>query len=349
MASSIRGTALLGFDEFAFTQGLDSRALLADFSLAAVSPDDPLDTRRFNDLLELCAQRSGNPLFGLEFGLQHGLRGLGNLGPLAANASTVGEVLEALSQPNHGYGSAVEFHLERHADPARLSFQVIDADIPRVRQAVELAAGMTAQLMQHLGKQHWHPSGLLLRHTGGGVDLAAYRRLLGVTPRFASLENAWLFDPALLGLRLVERDERTTQWMRQLQEELSDIELHELPAYVQKLIRGRMLHGRVTLEQIATDLTISPRTLQRYLMTEGTSFQALLDDTRQALATRFMRDSAISLTRLAELLGYAQLGAFSRAFSRWHGVSPQQWKRQLQCEPLARQEGQSAEPSPPCP
>ncbi|WJO24406.1 AraC family transcriptional regulator [Pseudomonas soli] len=83
------------------------------------------------------------------------------------------------------------------------------------------------------------------------------------------------------------------------------------------------------------DLKISSRSLQRYLLTQGTSFQALLDGTRQAMATRLLRDATINLTQVAELLGYTQLAAFSRAFSRWHGLSPQQWKRQLRQAPDA--------------
>ena len=72
---------------------------------------------------------------------------------------------------------------------------------------------------------------------------------------------------------------------------------------------------------------ISPRTLQRYLMTQGTGFQELLDDTRQAMAARYLSDSSISLTQLASLLGYADPSTFSRAFTRWNGISPQKWKQ----------------------
>jgi AraC-like DNA-binding protein len=71
-----------------------------------------------------------------------------------------------------------------------------------------------------------------------------------------------------------------------------------------------------TIREIAEHMMISPRTLQRYLMAQGTGFQELLDNTRQAMAARYICDSSISLTRLASLLGYADLSAFSRAFTR---------------------------------
>jgi AraC-like DNA-binding protein len=56
----------------------------------------------------------------------------------------------------------------------------------------------------------------------------------------------------------------------------------------------------------------------------------ILDKTRQAMVARYICDSSISLTQLADLLGYADLSAFSRAFNRWNGMSPQKWKQHLQ-------------------
>ncbi len=328
MTSSILGTALLGFDDFAIAHGLEPRALMTEVSLGPGDLDTVIDIRQFEALLALCAHRSGNGLFALRFGLEQGMRGMGSLLHAIQGARTVGEVVHALSRHSHMLGTAVAFRIERHAGSARLLYHVTDADIPCVRQTVEWAMGMSAQLMQSLLKHLWRPHALLLQH-GAVMAPAAYRCRLGVAPRFSSLENAWVFAPSLLDTRLAVQDERFMQLTRQLQEELADISLQSLPLHVQRLIRNRLPHGRVTVEQIAMDLTVSPRSLQRYLLTQGTSFQTLLDKTRQAMATRLIRDASVSLTQVADLLGYTQLGAFSRAFSRWHGVSPQQWKRQL--------------------
>lgn len=328
MTSYILGTALLGFDDFALAQGLEPHALLAEVSLALGEPDGAIETRPFNALLALAAHRSGNRLFALQFGLEHGMRGMGTLLHVIQSADTVGEVLRALVRYGHVLGTAVEFRLERHAGNARLLCQVTDADLHCVRQTVEWAMGLSAHLMHSLLKHLWRPHALLLCH-GAGAEPSAYRRLLGVAPRFSSTENAWVFDPELLDTQLGAKDQRILQLTRQFQDELADITLEALPMHVQKLMRSRMPQGRVTVEQIAMDLKISSRSLQRYLLTQGTSFQALLDETRQAMATRLLRDASINLTQVAELLGYTQLAAFSRAFSRWHGLSPQQWKRQI--------------------
>ncbi|MFZ6047080.1 AraC family transcriptional regulator [Pseudomonas sp. CR3202] len=329
MTSFVRGIALLGFDEFAISQGLDSHAVLTEAGLPADVLDGLISGVRFNTLLELCARRSGNPLFGLQFGLQQGSQALGGLLYLIQSASTAGDALQALTQYFHVHSSGAELHLEQQGGQARLLYEVIDRDATSARQTVELAMGIGAQLMQSLLGQLWKPSALWLRHPAAN-EPGTYRRLLGVTPRFDSPVNAWVFDAALLETPLSATDERFQQLARRHLDELARMTVQELPAYVQKLLRQRLPEGHITIEQVAGHMQLSPRTLQRYLQAEGTGFQELLDKTRQAMATRYICDSSIRLTQLAELLGYADLSAFSRAFTRWNGVSPQKWKQHYQ-------------------
>ncbi|WP_348529780.1 AraC family transcriptional regulator [Pseudomonas sp. BN417] len=319
----------MGFDEFAISQGLDPHTVLAEVELPDDAVDSLLSGAQFSALLELCAKRSANPLFGLQFGLHQGSRALGSLLYVIQSADTVGDALKALTQYFHVHSSGAEIHLERQGGSARLLYEVTEGDAASVRQTVELAMGIGAQLMQSLLGHPWKPNVLLMRHPAGEA-LGAYRRLLGTTPRFDSAVNAWVFEDALLETPLSATDERFQQLARSHIDELARITLQELPSYVQKLLRNLLPYGHITIEQVAGHMQLSPRTLQRYLQAEGTGFQELLDQTRQAMATRYICDSSIRLTQLAELLGYADLSAFSRAFTRWNGVSPQKWKQRYQ-------------------
>lgn len=329
MTSFVRGIALLGFDEFAISQGLDPHTVLAEVGLPGDDLDGLISGAKFNAVLELCAKRSENPLFGLQFGVHQGSQALGSLLYVIQSASTVGDALKALTQYFHVHSSGAELRLERQGGSARLLYDVTDGDAASVRQTVELAMAIGAQLMQSLLGHTWKPNELLVRHTAGEKP-ATYRRLLGVTPRFASPINAWIFNDSLLETPLSATDERFQQLARLHMDELAQITLQELPSYVQKLLRNRLPYGHITIEQVAEHMKISPRTLQRYLLAEGTGFQELLDKTRQSMATRYICDASISLTQLSGLLGYADLSAFSRAFSRWNGVSPQKWKQLYQ-------------------
>ncbi len=82
-----------------------------------------------------------------------------------------------------------------------------------------------------------------------------------------------------------------------------------------------------TLAKVASQLYITPRTLQRHLSDEGFSFQPLLDETRQHLAEQYLQDHRLQLTDIADLLGYSDQSALTRAFKRWTGNTPKDLRK----------------------
>ncbi len=86
--------------------------------------------------------------------------------------------------------------------------------------------------------------------------------------------------------------------------------------------------GRYSADEICRRLNVSKRTLQRRLKEEGTSFQAVLDDTRKALSLHYLRERAVSVTEISYLLGYADAGSFYRAFHGWTGKTPAEMRRE---------------------
>jgi AraC-like DNA-binding protein len=73
-------------------------------------------------------------------------------------------------------------------------------------------------------------------------------------------------------------------------------------------------------------MALSPRTLQRRLQAEGSSFADVLDHTRKAIADAYVRDPQVALTEVAYLLGFSEPSAFSRAFQRWYGMPPSRYR-----------------------
>ena len=83
------------------------------------------------------------------------------------------------------------------------------------------------------------------------------------------------------------------------------------------------------LEAIAAALALSPRTLQRRLREGGLSFSQLGDETRQQLALHCLRDPALEQAEIAFLVGFSEAGSLARAFRRWTGTSPGEYRRHL--------------------
>ena len=84
--------------------------------------------------------------------------------------------------------------------------------------------------------------------------------------------------------------------------------------------------GELSEEQMAQRLHMSRRTLQRKLAEAETTYQKLLDDTRRDLALRYLEDPRHSITDITFLLGFSQQSAFTRAFRRWTGMSPTDYR-----------------------
>lgn len=330
MSDYARASALHGLIEYAASQSLDPQALLRDAGL----PDDLLDHpeslvayRRMAKALELGAQRSGNPLFGLELGLQQSIAGtIGPLLYLARNSKDVGEALTAIGSYFHVHASAVRVRVELHGDLALFLYDPVESEeIAGSRPIVELALGGGLQLMRLLLGNRWKPQALLLQHAPVH-EPQVYSRMLGLVPQFNAPINAWVFDAKLLDIPLSSADPQLKRLLQQQVELLGQASVEDLPQHVQRIIRSFLPQGGVTIERVADYLSLSSRTLQRYLAEEHTSFNLILDQTRKTMASRYLSDSEINLTQLAEILGYSELSAFSRAFTRWYGVSPREWK-----------------------
>ena len=94
------------------------------------------------------------------------------------------------------------------------------------------------------------------------------------------------------------------------------------------LMLGPLLHGREPeLEDIASRLQLPTWTLRRKLAEEGTQYRAILNDTRRDLAIAYIRDTELSFGEIAYLLGFASAEAFQRAFKRWSGNTPGEFRR----------------------
>jgi AraC-like DNA-binding protein len=100
----------------------------------------------------------------------------------------------------------------------------------------------------------------------------------------------------------------------------------QVKGMLKRLVAGQ----RPSIEDLATELNMSTRTLQRRLATDGVSFQQLLEEARRELAHHYLLHSSLELTETAYLLGFENSNSFFRAFQSWEGISPTKWRAHMQ-------------------
>jgi AraC-like DNA-binding protein len=118
----------------------------------------------------------------------------------------------------------------------------------------------------------------------------------------------------------------------QLEKELTQqLAQKSLKEQVKGILKKFLAGQRPRLEDVAVELRVSTRTLQRRLLAERITFQNLVEEARRELAQHYLLKSSLELNETAYLLGYEDPNSFIRAFHRWEGTSPGEWRARCQC------------------
>ncbi|MCM0611435.1 AraC family transcriptional regulator [Marinobacter sediminum] len=114
-----------------------------------------------------------------------------------------------------------------------------------------------------------------------------------------------------------------------LTKHLADLDNEQLTPKVELEIVQQLPTGNIKEKNISKGINLSSRTMQRRLAQEGTSFAELLQKTRKTLADRYVSDNKLAISEIAFLLGFSEQANFTRAFKRWHGLSPSQYRQKV--------------------
>ena len=158
------------------------------------------------------------------------------------------------------------------------------------------------------------------------VDPHPYRRFFRVPVTFDAEQSALVFRAGLLERRVPAADSRQRAILEQSVARYWAITLPNVSDQVIQILRPRVISGDFTLETVAHCLTMHPRTLNRRLQAEGTTFRALRNETRLEVARQLLLGTRIDVTGIAAALGYAETSAFTHAFRRMAGIPPLEWR-----------------------
>jgi AraC-like DNA-binding protein len=181
----------------------------------------------------------------------------------------------------------------------------------------------TFNFLRELAGPAWLPAEIFIPHARPR-DVAPYRRLLKVQPRFDAEFCAIRFDARWLAHPVENADpaRRTSALAR-----LEAAGPGEFRDRVMRAVRTVLLHGKHSGDDVAQMLSMHRRTLNRRLKAQGTTFQRVLDQVRFDVACHLLGQSDIPLDDVAATLGYAGVSPFMRTFRRWAGTTPGQWRR----------------------
>lgn len=156
----------------------------------------------------------------------------------------------------------------------------------------------------------------------------AYKRLFGTPVQFKAKFTKVIFAAEFLSLPVIRTEAALTRFLKQAPGNLliGYNSTNDLAGLVRNTLVRMPVADWPNFEDFASQIGQSPSTLRRHLKVNGTSFRATKSDVRYALARKALIHSEISVSNLAENLGYAEPGAFFRAFRMWTGTTPAKFR-----------------------
>lgn len=335
--SYIRAAVMYGFADFVRSAGGDPRALMEKAGLppdALCDSDMLISWPRLGVVMELAALELGRPSLGLEWAM--------NIPPHFPNVGPIIFIAHfAESLRDWIMGSLRYWRVHTNA----FVLELVDEQVHDValrfrqdplahshRQQMELMVGNISRMAQVIVyDDHDHkPSLVRFRHPEP-EDMRVHQEMFACPIEFGADHDEIVFPRQRLAYPLRGQ----LRPLRALFDYFVRQRIRNLPLYDQTVaktievsIPAIIGSGSCNAEQMALFLGVGPKKLQRLLAAEGTSFSAILDEVRRAMACRLLVETEAPIANIAGLLEYASPSPFTVAFKRWTGMTPRDYRKQ---------------------
>lgn len=312
--------------------GVDCRAIFPELGLDYAALEDP-DARFPQDgmtrLWQRAVELSGDPAIGLNMAKVVRPASFHVVGYALMSSRTLKEGFARLVRYQRIIGEGADLSFRPQHNGYELTLAIHGDRLPAARQSCEASLAYALAFCRWMTGRPIRPQRVLFQGDPP-ADLQPFEQIFQGPLQFNADHYGLLFERADMDMPLPTANESLAQ-------------LHDRFAgdYLARFSESRVTHltrqvlcrllpqGEPRREVVAQALHLSQRTLQRRLQEEGSSFQQLLDDTRRELAQQYLAQPALSLLEVAYLLGFADPSNFFRAFRRWFGLTPGEYRARL--------------------
>ena len=329
---ALRMAPLLGLPRILSEHGLDADAVIREVGCDPALFGDPDNTIGFaavGRLLVHTAAVTGSPYPGLELGRRLGLDELGVLGQTIRFAPDVGTALRALILHFHLHNRGAVPSLWESKTQALFGYTIYCPDVPGTEHIYDGALAISLNVLRELAGKGWKATEVRL-FRDPPADTEPFRQHFRTRLRFGVEHAAIVFPAADLARSLADANPGAyASALREL-DRMDAAGGASLSSKVRRLLRQLFISGSgpdgIDLPKVAQLFALHPRTLNRRVRAEGTTFSALLAEVRHEIARQLLRDTHLQTTNIAFALGYGDSASFTRAFRRWTGTTTTAWR-----------------------
>ncbi len=311
------------------TFGARPAEVLAAAGLNEHALEDPESSIPYNVmglLLQAAADRTGCHHFGMEMGKTIQTSSLGLLGQLMRNSPTVRVALSdfAFFQRLNAHGGVAYLFEEKRK--AFFGYSIYQANVIGAHQIYDGAATAAFFLVCELAGKGSESSLKILLSRSEPRDVTPYRQAFGARLLFNAAQTAVVIPSEILDQRVMGADSRLRLTLEKRVRELTHTGDLNTVIQLQRRLRVGLLKGGVSAIGIASQFSMSRRTMNRRLSSAGVRFQQLLDETRLEFVQQLLANTQLSISKIGALAGYSDPSAFTRSFVRMAGLAPSEWR-----------------------
>ncbi|MEM9837589.1 MAG: AraC family transcriptional regulator ligand-binding domain-containing protein [Pseudomonadota bacterium] len=313
------------------SEGVETDDLVASLGLDLEGPVDASEMVNSDDYYRFFAALSERDPDGLRLPLRIGaaMRSdeYGAFGLAWKSAPDLRGSFVRSERYGHVLGSAETYSMEHTADGVFFSLDKAGDGSLGMVLSNEASMAAVVTISQEVATAPFIPKGIFFKHAPRG-DTSVYDAHFGYPVHFETERDAVLVTEDTLSVPNKLGDETIARFFdRHLAAELAAmVDDSGLEQRVRLAVAQSLSEGVPAITDIASQLGMSGRTLQRRLSDKGTSFQGLVDLARRALAEALLQDTDYSLAEVAFLTGFAEQSGFTRAFKRWAGQTPRSYR-----------------------
>ena len=273
-------------------------------------------------LWSLATEATGDQCFGLEVAQAWHPTTFHALGYSALASETLREALQRMVRYSRVVTTGARIELEQNGDEVTVKLSGSLPDDQMVPASIDAGVASIVILCRQGRGGKVDPVRVKLTRAEPGCA-NRLRAFFGCPVDFGAPENSLVFRASDLDAQLPTANPVLLRVNEQvLTDYLARLDRGEVTVQVQAKLIQLLPSGELDESSIARALNLSLRSMQRKLKARGVSFRKLLDDTRRQLAEQYLKDSTLSVSEIAYLLGFAEVSSFSRAFRRWTGHAP---------------------------
>ncbi len=293
---------------------------------ALAAPDLRVPASAHYRLWQHAEQVTGDPAVGLHAGLVVDPERMGLVGHVFFNCDTLGEAVTQYVRLHSLINESVTLSFEQIGEEAILSWQP-DSPSLYCRQDMDRTLAAALSRTRHFIHPDIQAEWVEIAHRRPSYA-SEYETLFGGQVRFGCASTRLAFDSRHLSHPIPRRNPYVySAVLKQVNSVLARLQTRRsFGRKIRRLISKQMASDRIDADSLARQCHMSRQTLYRKLKREGLSFHDLVEEVRKDKALRYVASDHYALGEIAFLLGFSELSAFSRAFKRWTGTAPAQYR-----------------------